>query len=246
MHLHNSRQCQRTARFSFKALFIVFLAVAVVGCGEMETGDSQPDSGQDETFTFFDLGSNSVLSNGTRKELQDKLGRDAFADRSIIDLTINYRGFLKEYFPDLHQLNQRLNDPPGERIEHQTKKLMYRYAQKKGSPFDYVELIFSGYTSVPLLFDIRFRKDDTNVVKTLETKYGRPDTISWKNESGKSVYWTKGGDYLIVSFIPDQFGQNRYQIVIFFTENLKRLIEIEQNRKGLKKQQRLKAGEKAF
>ena len=180
-----------------------------------------------ESFTFFDLGINSRLDKTIRKELIDKLGRDAIEQRSILDLEINYKGFLKTYFSKLHELNLDLNFPPGERVEHNTVKLMYRYALKKNVPFDYVELIFSNYTQAPLLFRVNFRRDDAGIVDTLKAKYGQPQTITWKEDNGQSDYWIKNSDALIVSQVPDQFGNPRYQIVIYFVKHLEQLITIE-------------------
>jgi hypothetical protein len=230
----------------YRSLLLLMFIAVLAGCGENESAETQTVQKNIESFTFFDLGRNTIFSERTRKNLQDRLGRDAIAGRSTIDLKINYNAFLKEHFPELHELNRKLNDPPGARIEHNIKKLMYRYIQKKAAPFDYVELVFSGYAETPLLFDIRFRKDDANIVKTLETKYGRPEIIIWENESGRSMYWTKYGDYLIVSSIPDQFGDYRYRIMIYFTENLKQLIETEQNEREKKERELTEAGKTAF
>ena len=109
-----------------------------------------------DSFTFFNLSKQSILSKSVRSDLNQKLGRDATEYRSIIDLDINYYGFLQKYFPSLYELNQNLNSPAGERIEHNTVKLMYRYARKENIPFDYVELVFSNYSQHPLLFRINF------------------------------------------------------------------------------------------
>jgi hypothetical protein len=186
------------------------------------------------------------LSKNTRSDLRSKLGRDAIEKRSILDLEINYPGFLKTYFPQIDQLNQKLNFPPGERVEHNTVKLMYRYAQKKNVPFDYVELVFSNYTQKPILYRIHFQKDESNIIKTLETKYGPPQTIKWEKENGTSFYWTKDNDALIASLVPDQFGTLKYQIVIYFAGNLEALITTEQKEKAQKEQERAKSGKTAF
>jgi len=218
----------------------------------MSCGDNQESAGQSalptdaKSFTFFDLGKTTELTKGVRGDLTDKLGRDAIERRSILDLEINYRGFLQKYFPQLAALNQQLNFPPGERVEHNTVKLMYRYAQKKNVPFNLVELVFSNYTDTPLVFKINYKVDEANTVETLQEKYGQPQVIEWKEKNGRSVFWTKGGDLLIVSRIPDRFGRIVYQIVIYFVENLQQLIDKETKEKEAEELQRAKTGKKAF
>jgi hypothetical protein len=184
------------------------------------------------------------LSQKVRDDLDQRLGDAAIAHRGIMDLEINYDGFLKQYFSVLYELNRDLNSPPGERIEHNMVRLMYRYARKKNAPFDYVELVFSNYSQVPLLFRIDFKKDETNIVPTLKSKYGESRLIDWKANDGQSLYWEKNNDFLIVSLVPDQFGEPEYQIRFFFVNNLKALLESERAEK--ESGQRATSGEKAF
>ena len=194
--------------YKMARLWIVFIVSALLlltSCGEnQEPADQSSPPPDTASFTFFDLGQATKLTPGVRDELSSKLGPDAIAGRNILDLEINYHGFLKEYFPQLEALNQNLNSPTGERVEHNTVKLMYRYAQKKNALFDRVELVFSDYTKTPLLFKISFKADEANIVETLREKYGPPEVIDWKQENGKSMFWKKDGDFLIVSNIPDQ------------------------------------------
>ena len=233
-------------------LFAILVAVLVPGlmsCGEggqEPDGSTAPAAVLPESFTFFNLGINSRLNKKARKELAQKLGRDATEQRSILDLEINYDGFLKTYFPDLDELNRSLNFPPGERVEHNTLKLMYRYALKKDVPFDYVELVFSNFTRAPLLFRINFRDDEAGIVDTLESKYGQPQAFSWQEESGQTMYWMKNGDFLIISLVPDQFGNPTYQIVICFVKNLEQLISAEREEQKEKSLERTRSGKTAF
>ena len=171
---------------------------------------------------------------------------DAIAKRSLLDLEINYPGFLQEYFPALQALNLQLNPPTRARVDHNILKLMYRYARKKNLPFDYVELIFSNYSQLPLLFKIDFKEDEANVVQTLKTKYGEPRLIDWKDNTGQSMYWRKNKDVLIVSLVPDQFGNPEYQIRIFFVENIQALLKQEMTDKEKQEQRRAKSGQQAF
>ncbi|MEE4265713.1 MAG: hypothetical protein V2I56_23705, partial [Desulfobacteraceae bacterium] len=226
------------------AILIILLIPVLIACSDSQEPDDStaPVVVMPESFTFFDLGINSRLDKKIRQELGNKLGRDAIEQRSIMNLEINYPGFLKQYFPDLNELNQKLNFPPGERVEHNTVKLMYRYATKEDVPFDYVELVFSNYTKTPILFRINLRGDEAGIIKTLESRYGQPQVVSWKEESGKSMYWIKSSDFLIVSQVPDQFGNPRYQIVIYFVKNLEQLIAAETKERQEKSLKRTQSG----
>lgn len=239
------RIASKTAPYITLILAVILILTA---CDDSQQPDDSaaPAAVLPESFTFFDLGINSRLNEDVRRELGNKLGPDAIEHRSIMDLEINYKGFLKNYFPGLNKLNRKLNFPPRERVEHNTVKLMYRYALKKNVPFDYVELVFSNYTMAPLLFRINFRVDDAAIVKTLETKYGQPQVISWQEENGQSMYWRKNGDFLIVSLVPDQFGNPTYQIVIYFVKHLEQLVATEQKERKEDSRERTQSGKTAF
>ena len=228
--------------------FLSLLSVSIlISCGDnRESTETAPAAVKPESFTFFELGTNTKLTEQIRQDLGNKLGRDAIERRSILDLNTNYAGFIKKYLPKIDELNRKINIPPGERVEHNTVKLMYRYAQRENAPFDYVALVFSEYTKTPLLFKINFQIDETGIVETLKTKYGLPHVIDWKDENGRSMVWRKNMDVLLVSEVPDQFVNHGYQIVIYFVQNLEQLIEIETNELKKREQQRAKSGEKAF
>ena len=230
------------------AILISLLVPRLMSCGEGRepNGSAAPAAVLSESFTFFELGLNSRLDKKVRKELAGKLGRDAIEQRSILDLEINYDGFLKTYFPDMDALNRKLNFPPGERVEHNTLKLMYRYALRKDVPFDYVELVFSNFTRAPLLFRINFRVDEAGIVDTLESKYGQSQVFSWQEKSGQTLYWRKNGDFLFVSLVPDQFGNPTYQIAIYFVRNLEQLIAAEKKEAQKKSLKRTESGKTAF
>jgi hypothetical protein len=246
MRLTTNIVFQIIAKIFSKALLILLLVILPAACSEKETPENRSKKTTPETFTFFELGRNSALSKQIRKDLGNKLGRDAIQRRNILELEINYPGFLKAYFPDINKLNQKLNFPPGERVDHNTTKLMYRYAQKQNTPFDYVELIFSNYTLGPLVFKILFQKDESNIFDALESKYGPPKSIKWDNENGSSFYWIKHNDVLTASLVPNQFGDPEYQIVIYFTENLNELVSTEQAEKEEREQQKANSGKSAF
>lgn len=232
------------------ALFFVIILILFLFSSSCQN-DQKPDDFSSvpkhvNTFTFFGVGKNSIISKSFKKDLKKQLGDYAIERRNIIDLEINYKGFLKEYFPEIAQLNRKLNFPPKERIEQNTVKLMYRYAEKKNLVFDYIEFVFSEYTHSPVLIRIHFRKDDSQVIKTLEDKYGLPETINWSRENSKSLFWRKNNDLLILSFVPDQFGHPRYQIVIYFTDELSRLHATELAEKEKKQQEIRESSKFAF
>jgi hypothetical protein len=234
-------------KFSLLALVFGLTLLFFYSCGEKkESAENQTAIMSSDSFTFFDLGRQSTLSKSVRNDLKQRLGRHSIEYRSIIDLDINFYGFLKKYFPSLYELNQNLNFPPGERIEHNTVKLMYRYARKEDIPFDYVELVFSNYSQHPLLFRINFQKDEANIIETLKTKYGEPLLIDWKDKNGRSMYWEKNKDLFIVSLVPDQFGNPEYQIRIYFVENIRTLLATERAEKEKAERQRAKSGKTAF
>jgi len=137
----------------------------VLSCGDGgEPADRPTPRPGPESFTFFDIGRNSMFSDRIRVGLTDRLGNDAIERRSIVDLEINYKGFLRDHLPELDALNRQLNHPPGERVEHDVIRLMYRYARTRNSPFDYVELVFDGQSHRPLVFLMRFKVDEAGTV----------------------------------------------------------------------------------
>ena len=244
MHL----QTKLRNKISFIYTLLSLLSISIlISCGDnRDPAEAVPQTVNPESFTFFELGTNTRLTEQIRKDLGKKLGRDAIERRSILDLNTNYAGFIKKHLPKIDELNRKINFPPGERVEHNTVKLMYRYAQRENAPFDYVALVFWEFTKTPLLIKINFQVDETGIVETLKAKYGPPQIIDWKEENGKSMVWRKNMDVLLVSEVPDQFGQHGYQIVIYFVQNLRQLIEIETNDLKKREQQRAKSGERAF
>jgi hypothetical protein len=246
MQFTNLRKlAKQTATFGIA--FLISSLPLFVSCNDSrEPAAEKPQSPGLESFTFFNLGRNTRLTEAVRDDLEEKLGRDAIERRSTLNLEINYSGFLKKYFPELDRMNQKVNYPPRERVEHNTVKLMYRYAQKKNVPFEFVELIFSEYTGTPILFRINFIKDEAGIINTLEQKYGKPATIDWQEENGQSMFWMQNNDFLIVSRVPDQFGNPEYKLVIYYIDNLENLIETERKEKEQKEQQEAKKGKSAF
>lgn len=234
----------RTKAFRPSALAVMLLCLlACSGGGE---DPEQPAPSGPETFTFFDIGRNARFSDPLRQELAMKLGHDAVERRSIIDLENNYQGFLAAHLPELEALNLRLNHPPGERVDHEVIKLMYRYARQRNAPFDHVELLFAPRSRAPLVFRIRFKADETGLVEALRVKHGSPQTIPWDREDGQALIWRKEGDVLMVSRVPDAFGGVDHHVAIYFTENLSRWTEFEQAQKQQKSKEKTPPGKVVF
>jgi hypothetical protein len=229
------------------AVMTILLGLSILACSDRHDSPqpSRATRGSD-TFTFFNVGRYSTLSSSLHRELENVLGDAAIESRNLIDLDINYKGFLKDHFPDLDALNRQLNAPLGERVDHNTIKLMYRYARKKNVPFDYIEIVFSKYSNTPVLINIRFKTDEADTVASLQSKYGPPKTITWDLPNAKALYWRKDRDLLMISMVPDQVGIPRYRISIYYSANLKNLIEAEQTEKEKKRQLQKKSGKTAF
>ena len=95
---------------------MVIAILLTLSCSEQPgTAPSQPVTPDGDTFTFFEVGRTTILNNHLRRDLKGVLGDVAIESRNIIDLDINYRGFLKEHFPDIDTVNRQLissNDFP--------------------------------------------------------------------------------------------------------------------------------------
>ena len=199
-----------------------------------------------ESFTFFDLGSNTRFSNDVRSVLSDRLGSDAIAYRSQIDLSVNSPEFMQTFFPELHTLNLQLNYPPRERIEHNTIKLMYRYSQKVDVPFTYVEMVFSGYSQRPLYFSMVVSHDGANIIDALHQKYGPPEEIQGLKSPLKASLWRKNNDLLLVSVKSDRYGNPEYHIMIYYVNSLEELLNIEKEEARQREDRVKQASDKVF
>jgi len=219
-------------------------AVLILACSADEKSTEQT-ANKAEGITFFDVGAETVFSDALRDRLRKNLGPDAIAYRSTIDLEFNAKGFLQRHFPILHDLNQRLNTPTGERVEHDTVKLMYRYAVKENLPFSYVELVFSNDFGKPLFIQVRSR-DLSDIIRTLKEKYGSPQAINQPADEGRVFFWRDHRDVLLVSIISTWRGDKEYRLVIYYVDNLEKLVAVEEKERRQKEEERRRAGEKIF
>jgi hypothetical protein len=217
---------------------ICFILAGVFSC---DGGRKKQIASNAEGFTFFDMGANTELSEMVQWQLDSKLGSGVSEKWTTADLSINYKGFLQEYFPQFHELNIKMKSDDVLRTEDNPIKLTYRHIRGKDAPFVYVELIFSGYTKKPLFFKIKTKKEGTEVIDALEKKYGDPRIIDWDEKvaygkKGRSLCWQHRKDMLIASIIPDRFDQPEYYIMIYYTENIEENLRINKEKKERKKQ----------
>lgn len=224
-------------------LVVILLVLPLFACGEKTPEKIAPSSGY---FTFLDLGKDTLYSDAVRQLLSAELGADSIATRTVVDLDVNYPTFLAQHFEELHRLNQQLNDAKGARVEHDTVKLMYRYIQKKERPFKYVELMFSGIDGRPLYFKIHAGKEGGEILKTMQTKHGPAQTITWREGVGTTHFWEKDDEVLLISQMLDRFGEPEFHIMIYFVGNIETLIETEKARIQQREELRRQSGQKAF
>lgn len=229
------------------AIIILIVLVVFVDCSKKtENSGKETTEKSPEGFTFFDLGENTQFSNDIRSRLREKLGSDAKESWVTLDLSLNYQGFLQTHFPVLHELNKKLNSPLGERVEHDTTKLTFRYAQKKNVPFKLVQLVFSNYTNRPLLIYVKSTEEGSGVVDTITKKHGVPKTIDWDQEEGRSLYWEKNKSILVISISNDRFGNPEYQTNIYYVSNLEELLWREEQQAKKEEEEVKKTGKTAF
>lgn len=199
-----------------------------------------------EGFTFFDVGCQTPLTEALLNRLDNQLGSHAVEHRVLIDLSMNYPGFLEDNFRELHGLNQKLNPAEGTRVEHNALKLSYRYARKKNIPFDYVELIFSGYSLTPAVLKVRSKQPGLDLAETLTQKYGPAQTIQWTSKSGKTLWWQEKAGMLFLSEVTDRTGIEITEISIYYIDTIKKLLATEQEEIRRKDTERRRKGETAF
>ena len=237
----------RCAASAAVALLVAAVMLVAIGCGEERPAETAAAPPAEESFTFYDLGAHSVFTEAVRRRLRDQLGNEAIAHRSIIDLETTAPGFLAAHLPELDALNRRLNDPPGERVDHDVVKLMYRYARQRNVPFDHVELVFSGYSQRPIFFHIRFKADEADTVEALRRRHGAPQVIDWgAGSGGQSLAWHREGEWLIVSRVPDRLGDIGHRISFYFTANIEEMLQAEEEERERKARERRKTGKTAF
>ena len=214
-------------------LFIALLVVLTASCGnEPETPVPRSAPEDSGSFTFFNIGKNSIITKKAERDLEKVLGDAAVERRGILNLAINYKNFLKDHFPELDRMNRQLNSSIGLRVEHRIVRHMYRNARQKGLPYDLVELLYSEKSEKPLLIRLHFKTDGSDTLKTLEQKYGPPRTLEWGLENASSRSWQKEGDYLFYSIVPRRGNKVEYRIDIYYIAAIEALLQSERSGQG--------------
>jgi len=213
--------------------FILSLAMSlfILACdGNRPFRDASPVP---ETFSFFDVGPNTVQNDALLALLRNRLGRESISRRNLIDLEESLpKGFLQAHFPALHQLNTQLNGQSGIRIEHQTARLMYRYPDKAQTPFDTVALLFSEFTGLPLVCHIQARDEHQAILESLEKRHGTPRIFPGKDSDHRIYGWEKHEDVMILSAFVNPAGRPVYDITIYYVHRLRELLDMESHDPG--------------
>lgn len=229
----------------FRWLVLLTACLGLFGCGGKDSSPP-PDSGGPESFTFFEVGAQTVLTDSVRDRLRDQLGRPGVSQRNVLDLTIRSPEFLSQYFPGLADLHRKLNGTSGARVEHDTVRLDYRYMDRDATPFDRVQMTFDGETRKPLLVRIQTRRDGEAVAAALAEAHGPPRIIDAGPGIQQSRVWTREGDVLVFSVDEAAAGIPEYRIAIFYVNSLRRLVEREAARREARQARERDAINQAF
>ncbi len=218
--------------FLIAGLIVLFIFVFLIFYGIFKKDDSEFTRGNDlnpeDSFTFFGVGPNTTYSGNLRDDLRRVLGSDSIATWTTINLEIISPGFIQNHFPQIHQLNLRLNQNATRRIEHNTTRLTYRYVPDRITAFNYVELLFSNYSQKPLYCKIRAKDEASNILEMLKTKHGEPEKIDWGRPEEYSLFWKSHGDLLVFSKTLDKIGNPTFRIMTYYVSNIEELIEQEE------------------
>jgi len=170
-------------------------------------------------ITFENIGENSLLSSGKRKELEKKFGNDVLESWTPINFEDFSQDFLKEYLSDIFNISKTLENPDlKERSGKNSIKIKYPYAQKNTNIFKDIHLTFSGFTKQPLIFRISGYEHE-NILKNLTEKFSEPEKIIFQD----NIYylWKKDNSIMISQVHLDRFNKSYLSIVIYYTENIK-------------------------
>lgn len=223
---------------------VLFCLLVLAACGG--TDSSPPESSGPESFSFFEVGANTVLNGRLRDRLEDQLGRAGVSQQNVLNLDVNFEGFLVDFFPSLDQLNQRLNGSAGARVEHDTTRLDYRYMSRDRTPFDRVEMTFDNETGKALLVRIDTRRDGEALSAALRESYGEPRLLDWGAGIDRSLVWTRHEDVLIFSVTEAAAGIPEYGIVIYYVNSLRDLVSREEARPAARRDRERDAIRRAF
>lgn len=239
-------QRQKSTSCTSVLLGLLWLILTVVVACSSEEQIEPPQKVSPEGFTFFDIHQNTIYSEALRDRLAETLSSDAVEYRSVINLEIVQKGFLQEHFPRIAELNRRLNHPAGERVEHPTIKLMYRWAARKNLPFSYVELLFSQDTRKPLYVKIESTLDISDIVDALSEKYGSPTVLDLQQGRGEIRYWENNRNVFLAAILSRRNERPLYRMMIYYADNLDEFISAQEKKRRQMREKREREGRSAF
>lgn len=223
----------------------LLVLLAVIACSSEEKIEPQQQE-RPTGFMFFDVHNDTIYTKSLRERLVGTLSSDAIEYRSVINLEILQEGFLKQHFPRIDELNRRLNYPAGERVEHPTIKLMYRWANRKNLPFSYVELMFSQDARKPLYVKIESARNISDIVDSLSEKYGPPKEFQLEENRGEVRYWEKNRDVFFVARLLRRNQRPLYRMMIYYADNLEDFILGQEKRRQMIEDKQKREGRSAF
>ncbi len=226
--------------FSKRNLLVLFtiLGVGIVGVlgawwwlsSKDRPAPNLPISDSEQTgFTFFNIGQRTILTKALRDALQEKLGPDAIETKTTIDLILpaEAEAVFQNHFQEVFSANRSLNHLYEERVEHDTTRLIYRYARKANIPIDYIQLLFDNHSKSPLFFSMMSKTDGGTTIKELSNKYGPPGVIDGGPQTGKTFFWKKDANILIATLTQNRIGMPEHYLGFYFMENIRALIDLE-------------------
>ncbi len=224
--MHQLKHHRAESRLDLSPAWITVILIAgliiLTGCGKEGAQSSPPAAGRAESFTFFNLGRNTVIDDTIRGRLEGELGAVAVERRGILDLASDGRRLLAEHLPVLDRLNRRLNKDYRERVEHDVLKLVYRYPGRTSPAFETVRLVFDTGSGHPLHFEITANQAGAEIIEVLKGKYGPAQQI--EDVTGPILHWEKQGDRLVVLPRRNRLGQPEYLIRIYFVANIETVL----------------------
>jgi len=241
----NPREIPPKVRAAIPVLLLCLWGAFLLGCGR-ESPSSPADSAGPESFTFFEVGARTALTDSVRDRLRAQLGRPGVSRRNVLDLAIRSPEFLSEHFPGLADLHRKLNGTRGARVEHDTIRLDYRYMDRDATPFDRVQMTFDNQTGKPLMMRIETRRDGEAVAAALAEAHGPPRIIDPGPGIQQWRVWTREGDVLVFSVDEAAAGIPEYRISIFYVDGLRRLVAREAARREARRAQERDAINQAF
>ncbi|MBU4470462.1 MAG: hypothetical protein L6301_16900 [Desulfobacteraceae bacterium] len=201
---------------------ILSLFFLVTACGKKETEGPESNGNEPfpESFTFFNMESNTLLNDSTLEELKKAFGANAVTRRTTLDLEIHQRGLLAKEFAELAGLNEKLNGVSNERVEHDTTLLTYRYPPETNKFFKYIRIWFSNLNNKPLMVEILTEAGSQHLIDGIREKYGKPKSVALESDRESLEYWVLSRDTLMVSKTQNRYGADIYQIKIYFVNNM--------------------------